>query len=288
MVCGADILFDILKWRFPEEIMKETAILASLRPGHDRAAFEARAGLLRDRYGARIRFFEAEQIDVSSTEIRKAAARSGEIDTMVPAPVAVFIRETRLYSPDDPLDALSASELERLRDADRILLGLLDGYRLKHSLLTMTTAAHLAKVNGLDVFPAALAGLVHDCAKTMPSGKARGHVDPMDAATLAEPRLYHGPAGAVLAREAFGIDDPVLLDAIRYHATGHAGMTKLDLIVYLADKGEPSRHYPEAERILKMAGSESGECVSRIRVIFRRLPDRQGQTGPSRHPCRHP
>ncbi len=268
LVCGADILFDILKWRFPENIMRETAILASLRPGHDRTAFEARAEFLRDQYGARIRFFEAEQIDVSSTDIRNAAARGLDIDRMVPAAVAGFIRESGLYTPDDPLDSLSASELERLRETDRILLGFLDGYRLKHSLLTMTTAAHLAKVNGLDVFPAALAGLVHDCAKTLPSGKARVYVDPSDAATLAEPRLYHGPAGAALAQEAFRIDDPVVLDAIRYHSTGHAGMSKLDLIVYLADKGEPSRHYPEAERILKMAEENLENAFLESATIF--------------------
>ena len=264
MVCGADILFDILKWRFPLDILREASILASLRPGHDPASFEARAEFLRKEHGARISFFHARQVEVSSTEVRTAVAQSRDFQSMVPEPVARFIQYTGLYSAADPLGGLTPGQLETLRSKERILLGLLDGQRLEHSLVTMTTAARLAILHGADVYAAALAGLVHDCAKALPWETARLSVMPDDQATLKEPRLYHGPAGAVLAAEKFGISDPGILSAIRYHATGHKAMSALDLIVYLADKGEPSRHYPEAAKILKLAEEdlEAAFCLS--------------------------
>ena len=264
MVCGADILFDILKWKFPLDILRETSILASLRPGHDPASFEARAEFLRSEHGAKIVFFHARQVEVSSTEVRNAVEASQDIRTMVPEAVARFILDTGLYSAFDPLGGLASVQIETLRNKERVLLGLLDGQRLAHSLVTMTTAARLAMRHHTDVYSAALAGLVHDCAKALPRETACRFVLPDDQATLMEPRLYHGPAGAALAEEKLGISDPDILSAIRYHATGHEAMSMLDLIVYLADKGEPSRQYPEAEKILRLAEEdlEAAFCLS--------------------------
>ncbi|MBP7401759.1 MAG: nicotinate (nicotinamide) nucleotide adenylyltransferase [Clostridia bacterium] len=249
MVCGADILFDLLHWRFPQDIMRETAILASLRPGHDRTSFEARAAFLRDEYGARIRFFDARQVDVSSTGIRMAVASGDDISDRMPQNVARFVRDAGLYAPDNPLDTLTAEQTECLRHAERILLEIHDGPRLEHSLLTMTTAARLAARFGLDIYSAALAGLVHDCAKGLPRQQALSFVDPADHATAAEPKLHHGPAGAVLAKDLFGIGDRTVLDAIRYHITGRAGMTPVEMAVYIADKTEPSRRYPGVDAV---------------------------------------
>ena len=48
--------------------------------------------------------------------------------------------------------------------------------------------------------------------------------------------------------------DPEVLGAIRWHTTGHANMTKLEKIVYLADMIEPNRKpYPGLEALRKPA-----------------------------------
>jgi len=253
MVCGADILFDILHWRSPEAILREIRILASLRPGHDRSGMEIRARELSDRYGAEITFFEARQTDVSSTAVREAVERSLPISGLVPPAVRRFIRMAGLYGPEDPLESLDPDHQDRLRTAERVLLSFMEPERLSHSLLTMTSAARLAADHGQDVFAAALAGLVHDCAKHLPARDAVRHIDPEDRATLAEPKLYHGPAGAALAPGWFGIRDPLVLDAVRYHATGRADMTWLDLVLYLADKSEPSRTFQGSDAVFEMA-----------------------------------
>jgi predicted HD superfamily hydrolase involved in NAD metabolism len=62
--------------------------------------------------------------------------------------------------------------------------------------------------------------------------------------------LMHAPAGAVLAGQKYGIKDEHILSAIRWHTTGHEGMTKLEKIVYLADFIEPNRPpYPGLEEL---------------------------------------
>ena len=59
----------------------------------------------------------------------------------------------------------------------------------------------------------------------------------------------HAPLGAILAEREYGISDEEILSAIRFHTTGHAGMTKLEKIVALADMTEPGRDFPGVDEI---------------------------------------
>ena len=40
--------------------------------------------------------------------------------------------------------------------------------------------------------------------------------------------LLHGPVGAYIAQSEFAITDEELLNAIRFHTTGRAGMSRLE------------------------------------------------------------
>lgn len=87
----------------------------------------------------------------------------------------------------------------------------------------------------------------------------------LDRETLQSGNLLHGPAGAVLAQDAFGVTDPNVLSAIRYHTTGKVGMLPLDLIVYLADKIEPSRRpYPALEEARRLAQTDLAAAVRHL------------------------
>ena len=73
------------------------------------------------------------------------------------------------------------------------------------------------------------------------------------------PFLIHAKLGAVLAKEKYGVTDPQILSAIRYHTTGYPNMTLLEACVFAADFIEPNR---------KML-----DCLPEIRtVIYRDLP----------------
>ena len=64
----------------------------------------------------------------------------------------------------------------------------------------------------------------------------------------------HAKAGAFLAKTKYGVADPEILNAIRYHTTGKADMTLLEKITYLADYIEPWRaKAPNLEEIRKDA-----------------------------------
>ena len=57
------------------------------------------------------------------------------------------------------------------------------------------------------------------------------------------PEILHGPVGAWIAEHEFNITDEDILNAIRFHTTGRAGMSKLEKIIYIADMIEPNRTF---------------------------------------------
>jgi nicotinate-nucleotide adenylyltransferase len=109
-------------------------------------------------------------------------------------------------------------------------------------------AVDLAARYGVDPEKARLAALLHDCAKV---GKAEQlrlaetlGVDVSEYLKISV-SIIHGPVGAELARQTYGVTDPEVLDAIRYHTLTRVGMTALEKLVYLADKIEYTRDYEE-------------------------------------------
>lgn len=98
-------------------------------------------------------------------------------------------------------------------------------------------------VSGEDEEKAALAGLLHDCAKCLPLSQmvkaAKG--EKLDSMMKESKALMHSVAGMHIAEAVYGVTDPQVLSAIRWHTTGHANMTKLEKIIYLADMIEPNR-----------------------------------------------
>lgn len=117
--------------------------------------------------------------------------------------------------------------------------------RFRHTLGVMYTAGSLAMRYEENLDEALTAGLLHDCGKYCPAKEQiklcqKYHV-PLSKEELEVPALIHAKLGAYLAKEKYQIDNPRILDAIRYHTTGRPGMSMLDKIIYLADYIEPGR-----------------------------------------------
>ena len=131
----------------------------------------------------------------------------------------------------------------------------LDEQRFLHTLGVMKTAREMAKRFGEDEDKAELAGLLHDCAKcmTLPQMLKAAKGAPVDPLMCESKALLHALAGCCMARDVYGVEDEDVLQAIRWHTTGRAGMSRLEKIIYLADVIEPGRRtYPglEALRVL--------------------------------------
>ena len=138
------------------------------------------------------------------------------------------------------------------------LFAALNPHRFAHSLSVARTSVQLARRYGLDAVRAEEAGLLHDCAKclSLPEMQkiAVKHHLTDDPAFLASAALLHSVAGAWVARKDYGMEDPEVLEAIAFHNTGCAGMSRLAMCVCLADYIEPNRDpFPGLEDVRRLA-----------------------------------
>jgi predicted HD superfamily hydrolase involved in NAD metabolism len=75
----------------------------------------------------------------------------------------------------------------------------------------------------------------------------------IDTFERANPIVLHARLGAELAREEYGVADPAVLSAIAKHTVAAAEMSRLDVILYLADGLEPGRDYAERAAFADLA-----------------------------------
>ena len=131
----------------------------------------------------------------------------------------------------------------------------LDSQRYEHTLGVADTARLMARCFHEDEEKAALAGLLHDCAKCLPLDKmikaAKG--EKPDAVMRESKALMHALAGMCMARELYGVEDEAVLSAIRWHTTGRPAMSLLEKIIYMADYIEPCRNFEGVEPLRKLA-----------------------------------
>lgn len=132
--------------------------------------------------------------------------------------------------------------------------------RFRHTLNVVEAAEKLARDFGCDPDQARLAALLHDCAKNLTDAQlldwAKQHQIKIDRVSQNDPQLLHGPVGAVLARDRYGIKDAAIQKAIDCHTTGCKNMSSLDKIIYLADYIEKDRSFPGVETIRQMAETD--------------------------------
>ncbi len=142
--------------------------------------------------------------------------------------------------------------------------------RYEHTLSVAYTAASLAMVHNVDTDSAMTAGLLHDCAKCLPTDKlislCRKNDLPVSEVELQNPAaLLHAKAGSFLARKRYGVTDDDILNAIKYHTTGRPEMSKLEKILYIADYIEPGRkHAANLLQIRKMAYQDLDQTLFKI------------------------
>lgn len=127
--------------------------------------------------------------------------------------------------------------------------------RKKHVYGVAETAGKLAEQYGCDPKKAESAALFHDMFRSTPVEVLNMYVRQLglDKVYLDNANLAHGPVAAVIMERDYGISDPDLLNAVRYHTTGRAGMSLLEKVVYLADAIEPGRVYPGIDEIRELA-----------------------------------
>ena len=144
-----------------------------------------------------------------------------------------------------------------------------DKARYWHTIGVAETSACLAMRYGVDMQKAFTAGLLHDCAKCYSDEQLieiceSNNIEITQAERLS-PYLLHAKAGAFFAGTKYGIDDEDICNAIRYHSTGHPGMTPLEEIVFIADYMEPLRNKADnLDEIRALVFKDIKEAIYRV------------------------
>ncbi len=165
-------------------------------------------------------------------------------------------------------------DLERYR---QYLKEHLSPKRFAHSVNVSLASKELAeRFGGVAPEQAEFAGLVHDICKEEPEEVQYALVMQSKLDVCEEEKqafkVWHGIAGAQLLQEQFGVTDIDILLAVRYHTIGHAGMSVLERIVYLADMISAERDYPDVDTMRKKTkeGLEMGMCYA-LKISIQKL-----------------
>jgi len=127
----------------------------------------------------------------------------------------------------------------------------------RHVMRVVRVADRLAARFGVDRRKACLAAVLHDCGKFSSDRVQKRLLAKfgvrLDRWERQDPRLWHAPLGAALAKQVYGVKDRAVLQAIRRHTTAEVGMTPLDMVIYLADGLEPGRRFPGIQGVRRLA-----------------------------------
>ena len=273
LLMGTDMFLTLQAWHAPEEILSLAGIAAFGRTEADtEELFSVQRDYLYKTY-PQARIFTLTipgVIDVSSTELRQKLA-AGEGGALLPPAVYGYILRQGLYGTNADLKNLSISQLRP------VALSYLKHKRIPHVLGTEQEAIRLAERYGADVEKARVAALLHDCTKKLDMESQLAlcshygiELDELEQVSL---KLLHSKTGAAVARDMFGVDEEIY-NAIWWHTTGHAGMTLLEKVIYLADYIEPSRDFPGVDKLRKVCYEDLNEgLLLGLEMTIREMTD---------------
>ena len=137
--------------------------------------------------------------------------------------------------------------------------------RFVHSMNVADESYRLSFIYGENPDKAYLAGLLHDICKELPPEEQREMVMKSGLSVTREellsPPLWHAIAGAWYVRESLKVSDPDIINAIRFHTVGRAGMSRLEEIVYMADLTSADRTYKDVDRMRKIARNDLNKAM---------------------------
>lgn len=240
---GADMFLTLSTWyRFAD--IAQLAILCTVPRDDVTAETLHEYAKQLEKQGAVCRVEDVETPRISSTEIREKAARGESVDALVPSAVSAYITSNDIYTANKVYKDKNEQYIDIIR-------GRLTPKRFRHSLAVAEQAKHLAEKYGADVEKAYTAGLLHDILKDTDGDSQLQILQEfgilLDDVEKGSPKLWHARAGAVFIENILGIQDADMLNAVRYHTTGRAGMSLLETILYLADFTSADRNYPDVE-----------------------------------------
>jgi len=259
-IVGADMIVELTTWRDYTELLSIAAFAVVPRQGFD-GVLENSVDALQREYGARIHVLKSPLVNISSSDIRTRLESGLPVCDLMPREALDYISAEGMYGMPE---ILSHERFEQVKSAVKEMIS---ERRFLHTLGTIEAAEQLASHYGADVRSARWAALLHDIAKEFSSDKKHALCElwniPLDEVLLESIDITHSLLGAELASREFHIKDEGILNAIRYHTTGHKGMSLLDKVIMLADYIDPNRDdYEPLGEIRRLAFTDIDKALA--------------------------
>lgn len=259
---GFDSLMEIETWHRGADILKKFPLLTGYRPGTVENDVIRKIEYFKDKYDAVIHVLDMPPLDISATDIRQRILNGYSIKGLVHPKVEEYIFDNKLYNRHALEEYLKKN---------------LTPVRYKHSLSVEKMAGKLARIHGADPDKAEFAGRYHDIAKCFSIEKANKLVIEygLPKKYLNNTALSHSKIAAEILSHEFGVTDEDILNAVRSHTTGRAGMSLLEEIVYVADAIEENRNYSELLELQQTAYSDlDAACFEIINFAMQMVKDK--------------
>lgn len=151
------------------------------------------------------------------------------------------------------------------KEYKKIIKPLLSDKRYFHSCEVAKAAKRLAKKYGGDVEKAEIAGILHDIMKDTSKEEQLKIMNQfgiilndIEAVTT---NLWHQISGACYVKNVLKIDDPDIVDPIRWHTSGKKDMTLMEKIVFVADFISDDRDYKGVDKMRTIAKESLDKAI---------------------------
>ncbi len=249
LLVGSDMFLSFDTWYHWQDILKYVTLVGMARKEGEIKNLQRFAKTL-GQYG-KISVVNVGSFTVSSTKIRSMIRKSQNYSCYLSGKIVKYIKEQNLYAGSD--------KMYHIKERTAFLEQHLSRKRFQHSCNVARAAKLLAQQYGADMEKAYFAGLVHDICKELPYEEqyalmTAGNFAPDEAELNPRSRkLWHGIAGAYFIQTEFGIQDEDILNAVRFHTVGRAGMSLLEEIIYIADMISDERDYKGVGKMRRLA-----------------------------------
>lgn len=243
-IIGTDAFMHIEEWKHSKELLNNFSFLIGLRKGYDECKLVSILNDLKTRYPLKAEYIRIPELEISASDLREQIASGKSVRFLLPDTVIDYIDKQGLYL--NICIRIEAFVKEKVKPE-----------RFEHTVGVVNMARELAHKYGANPDKAEIAAWFHDAYRE-------------------EGNLEHGPKAAEQLELLFGIKDPEILNAIRYHTTGRCGMGLLEKIIYLADSLEKNRNYPGVQELREMTPNTIDEYVYILMVRTKKYVESLG------------
>lgn len=152
-----------------------------------------------------------------------------------------------------------------VKEYQKIIKPHLSDKRYHHSCEVAKAAKRLAKKYGGDPDRAEIAGILHDILKDTPKDEQLKIMDRfgiiLNDIEAVTPNLWHQISGAAYVKNELNIDDPDIVDPIRWHTSGKKDMTLMEKIVFVADFISDDRDYKGVDKMRTIAKESLDKAI---------------------------